>query len=519
MALPWEEYGGTPASTAPTSVTTESAVGPWTEYSDAAANAYVPGSTATHLIRTPGQELLHQLGLLTRTGLTGATGTAAMAADLPATLTNIYRAGKQALGGEATTPMAYPSHSFQEGLTKLGLPVAETPGERLQNAVGILLSGAKFDPLAKLAQEAAAAKFPAPNIPPQPSVRAQTLKNSIEAGLTIPPRQAEAGVGSLAMEGLGGSPRVNAAAEVKNAAAVDDMARKAIGFPKGAPLTPETLDSASKAAWQAGYEPIEQIGTITTGRIYRQDLQKIVDKFQTQSFPDASKPAVLDLVRRYAVKQYDSADAVKTISILRADGNAAFRAGGVENNALAFANKAIAKAIEDNIELNLASKGAGAAEMLNNFRGARTQLAKLHTVEDALQIGTGSVNALKLASRLQSGKILTDELKTIAEAASAFPKAMHPPTGGSPSPFTGFEGSMMAGGAIGGRFIPGFDALAAIPAARYGLRGLVNSSPYQRAFIQNAGMPSASLFGNPNVQRAIPSIYQLFNQSPTPEGQ
>jgi hypothetical protein len=63
------------------------------------------------------------------------------------------------------------------------------------------------------------------------------------------------------------------------------------------------------------------------------------------------------------------------------------------------------------------------------YRAARQLIAKSYDVEGATNTATGDVNARGLARLADKGRPLTDELDTIAQAASAFPKALQPPAG------------------------------------------------------------------------------------------
>lgn len=54
----------------------------------------------------------------------------------------------------------------------------------------------------------------------------------------------------------------------------------------------------------------------------------------------------------------------------------------------------------------------------------KPQYAKMKTIEETINVGSGSVDAIKLGAKLQIGAPLTGELKTIAQEAKQFPKSM-----------------------------------------------------------------------------------------------
>jgi hypothetical protein len=98
-------------------------------------------------------------------------------------------------------------------------------------------------------------------------------------------------------------------------------------------------------------------------------------------------------------------------------------------------------------------------------------------VEGATNSATGDVSARGLARLQDKGRPLTDELKTVADAASAFPKAMQMPSGfgdnerWSALDFFGSAAAMAHGN-------PGVaGAILARPLAR----GVLLSKPYQKA--------------------------------------
>lgn len=120
------------------------------------------------------------------------------------------------------------------------------------------------------------------------------------------------------------------------------------------------------------------------------------------------------------VPDFDAASGMAKIQMLRQEAGEAFRKG---DNAIGFAKKQAADALEEQIGRGIASGGDGAAadEMLQNFRNARQQIAKAHTVEDAMNAGSGAFDPRKVPER-DLGK-LTGDMKTIVEFARAFPKA------------------------------------------------------------------------------------------------
>ncbi len=429
--------------------------------------------------RTFGQEIGRQLGLTGRAAVTGLTALPATLADLPVRLANLAGAG-----------LPLPSAEQQKLMTRAGLPEPETTTEQIGQFGATVLAGAG-DPISRALQ---AALPQAPGAAKQLTEKSKTLREAQEHGYRITPTEAQAGVGSRAMQGLAGQAQIRGEMSLRNQVATDQLARKALGLPEDAPLTTQTLENLRRNAYEEGYAPITKLGKITTGSVYRTALDDVMQKFQgmSRSFPEAARPEVANLVESYRVKSFDAGDAIDAIRSLRQSAADNFKTGDTQ---LAQAQKSIAKAIEDNIELNL--KTAGPTELLKRFKDARTLMAKSFAVDDALVEGMGSVNALKMAAKLQAGEPLTGELRTIGKFASAFPQSAVLPKGGEPTPVT-MTDYLVGGG--GGAFLhPG---LLTFPAIRYGARELMTSGPYQRMMTK----PSAGLMSRQGA--AVPSVYQ-----------
>ena len=63
-------------------------------------------------------------------------------------------------------------------------------------------------------------------------------------------------------------------------------------------------------------------------------------------------------------------------------------------------------------------------DLIDRYRQARVQLAKINTVDQALRAGNGQVSALNLAKQLDRGAPLSGNLRAVAEAAQHVPRAM-----------------------------------------------------------------------------------------------
>lgn len=251
--------------------------------------------------------------------------------------------------------------------------------------------------------------------------RDSVTQNALDAGYTIPRSLYNPSFMSNRLESLAGKAATKQEAATLNQEVTNSLARKSLGLPDDAPLTQEAMQSIRRSAYNQGYRPIERAGLIQSDKKFIDDLNSIVSSRESasNSFPNAVNDNITPFVKSLKVGAFDAGDALKMTQILRDEASAAYRAG---DNALGAAKKQAAKAIEDAIERNLESRGANAEEILSGFRDARTLMAKSHTVEEALREGAGMVDANKLAARVQAGKPMSGDLKTIGEFANVYPQ-------------------------------------------------------------------------------------------------
>jgi len=313
----------------------------------------------------------------------------------------------------------------------------------------------------------------------------KALEAALEAGYQVPPSSVKPNLTNRSLETVAGKASVQQETSLNNAEKTNALARQALKLPPDTPLTPEVAQAVRKEAFQRGYAPLEKAGQISTGKLYRQELDSIVSQYQgaARSFPQAVRDDVSKMVDGLRRRSFDAGDAVKMSATLRDDASKSFSTG---DSALGKAQRAAAEAIENQIERGLGSNPKS-AELMQNFRDARQLMAKAHTVQDAIQVGTGSVDARKLAAALQGGAPLNGELRVAAEFAKNYPKAVQPASMvGSPVNNLRAYASMAGGGggaALGqmmGNPVLGGMVGAAIPAvASPAAKSVLLSKAYQ----------------------------------------
>ncbi len=332
---------------------------------------------------------------------------------------------------------------------------------------------------AKISQflEARAARRAARSAAVRPGIDAKNalIEQAQKSGYAVPPQDAGAGSGSQILNAMAGKIKTEQKASVLNQAVTNSKAAKAIGLPEHEPITLDAIDSVRKQAGQA-YEAVRGLGIIRADNQFRNDLQGIVQKYQSASkdFPELLNDDVMDVVKAAGKSRFDADSAIDAIGILRKKGDAAYRSG---NNEVGAASKKAADAIESMIERHLKTSGAP-QDLVNNFRDARQLIAKTYTVEKSLNKGNGNVRAGKIAAELDKGKPLSGDLKEIGSFAKAFPKSNQEIAGVNP------YSVLDAAGAVGGMALN--PAITAYVAGRPIARSMVLNPTYQKMFVKGA---------------------------------
>jgi hypothetical protein len=316
-------------------------------------------------------------------------------------------------------------------------------------------------------------------VPAQEAIKQAKLIEAGKLGYQVPrstlnPNSLGVNIG----ERFGGKAAIRTVAEnanqnVTNKAAQEVLAEtpigKAIGLPANAPIENDTIKAFKNAANQA-YQSVRNIGTVTPGNEYYNALDDIASKYTSagKSFPSLAKDDVKNLVQGLKVKNFDSASAMDQISLLRDEAAKSFRNG---DKGIGLASREAAKALEDEIDRHLARIGAP-GNAVSTFRDARKSLAVLHSITDALNEGSGNIEAPALGKMLQHGVPLEGKLKQVAEFANANrlisrPPSGSPASGGSLEPLAySMYGHIASPTSIGGGFMAGGIPIIAKPIVR-----------------------------------------------------
>jgi hypothetical protein len=342
---------------------------------------------------------------------------------------------------------------------------------------------------------------PVPGTPappaPEPTPQQVAIQNATNSGIKLNPMQAGDKVGR-AIAAPAGRAQLDRELSMSNANIVDDLAKRHIGLDPKRPLNTATMNEVRAKANKV-YEEMASTGVRKTSDAYRADIAKIDDRTGAGSFADDTPESVARLKGIYANKKgFDARDAVSKIRQLRKDASKNIKADDPEQNALGYAQRQVADALDAELGRHAADKGF--ADLGKRYEAARVQLAKLHSVEDAID-GT-NVSARLLSKQKAAGVPLSGELRAIADAYDSFNTVLQDVSKiRDHGPLSAVDYLVGVGGAATN------PALAAAVLARPAARRLLASDFYQRRAIQPKGKaPEVKPTRQPNKAAAAAPV-------------
>jgi spore coat protein CotF len=415
-------------------------------------------------------QIPRQLGLAARSAVTGVTALPGMAADAAMSGYNYLTGSNEQMPAQAT----------QNLMTQMGLPEPQGAVENVNQFLGSSITGAKI-PMPSISRPAPA------NFQPDLTRQQRTFDVGQREGYVVPPATIKPNIRNIALESIGGKQATEQTARATNQKVTNKLANRTLGLPETREITRDTLEQVRDEAGQV-YEMVKSAGRIATDDDYKASLQSIranIEKIR-EDFPKANVAAskeIKDLADSLDVPEFDTNSGMEYLKQLRNE--AADNLASLDDparKALGRAQREAAEALEEMIFRQL--RNAGQSDLAQRFDNARRQIAKSYTVQAALDEGSGSVDAMKLAQILNKGKPLSPELELAARMGGSFPRAMVKPEK------TGSVGSnaLDFGLTIGGATVfpmaqvPAWAALGIIP-AKYGTRRLALSNALQRQLL------------------------------------
>jgi len=319
-------------------------------------------------------------------------------------------------------------------------------------------------------------------------------ERAIAQGATLPPTQVNPSLLNRLLEGFSGKQQTGQVASIKNQELGNVQARKALNL---APDTPVDLNTLLNFRAEKGlaYDALKANPTYYADKQFITDLNKRTADLQKLSNTTdvTSELRVLNGLKQL---NFDGTGLVEQMKRLRFDGESNLISADPANRSLGQAQKFAAKQLEELAARNL--KNFGQNDVFDNFKEAQKAIGVSYTIEKALNLATGDVSLAKLGQRVAAGKIVPSELKTLADAAAAYP--------------TAFQNVARIGSVPGiSPLDVGAAGLAAASAGNPSLLGTVIGRPAVRAGITSPVFQRNML---PSSQPQMPSLVNRITSNP-----
>lgn len=310
------------------------------------------------------------------------------------------------------------------------------------------------------------------------ALKDKTITEAREQGLVFPPSQINPGAANTVLEGFAGKGAVQEKASLLNQPMTNAISRRSIGIADDSAISEKSLDKIRKEEGKA-YQAVKDFGQTAGLKFksdirYKQDIAGIDEGLASASkeFPDLIKNTAIERLKmQLDVAAVSPAAALEMSRFLRKEASANFKGmDDPQKLALARAQREGASALESLLERRLVDSGR--KDLVDDFRAARTRIARTHDIESALNSATGDVSAAKLLQIANKGRPLGGGLDVVSKAAEAFPKSMREPSSIGAAPgfdrFDAWAGIFAAGGAAGVNPLLGLAGVAR-PVIRRGL--------------------------------------------------
>lgn len=298
------------------------------------------------------------------------------------------------------------------------------------------------------------------------SVKDETLAAAHAEGYVVPPSAINGSYLGNRMEGIAGKAALRQDAQLQNQPITNKIARREAGLAENSRIDEETLKAARDVIAEP-YREVADLPGLPAPRVTTQlnPMRPAYSMFGKT--PDT--PA--ELVRDWKSTNSKATELWRDYQ----------RNAKVETLEAYKAKLKEKETIEANIEK--AAVAAGRPDLVPALREARVKLAKNYTVERALNLGSGDVDAATLGRMLDKGLPLTDGLETIGKFENAFSPYLRD-AGKVPTPgVSKVEGSLGVLFGLGGHAalgLPGVLAATLPFVAPHAARALMLSKAMQK---------------------------------------
>lgn len=353
-------------------------------------------------------------------------------------------------------------------------------------------------------------------------------------GVAINPAEANPNIKTKMLVGATGEAVVNEKASKANINRWNELAREDMGLPENTPLDTKAFEKA-REAHNAPYEKVRQVQTMVADADALNQLNSL--KLDPTLIGNAEKVAkvngVIDDAMNLTAQGLSGKQVVENIRQLRNDASRTMRnqsASPIDLD-VADAKLGIANALENIIESNIRDPKA-----LNEFRAARTAMAKTYDWERVTGVTTKQVDPAEVVKLAEKGKPLSGALKDVADIAGNYPEAAQLTTSKEPLLYQrlrrggagGTIGFALGGGPVGAAIGAGVTSLAseatANMLARPGMQNRLAIPADRRIPLPTAPVVEAAPIPRSNAlvpfdysqETFVPPNFVMVNERPAP---
>ena len=266
----------------------------------------------------------------------------------------------------------------------------------------------------------------------QEAPRIEAAQEANRLGINLNPAASNPTMRNRLKEAMVGGEDLDKAIAESNKAQWGRIAKNELGLPETETLSPAAYAKARQAA-NKPYEDIKKIGNFVADE---DTITALNDLRQSEALIGGeSTKGTIDKLIDSAVTRVQGGltgkDLLDNISNLRKDARTIYKKTDLspEQRAVADANIGIANALEGLVEKNL----AGNPKLLEQFRDARTKMAKSYAYENATDMNTGILDPLKIAQLTAKDNALTGDIAAIGKIAGNFPETVSTTPRGLPA--------------------------------------------------------------------------------------
>lgn len=266
----------------------------------------------------------------------------------------------------------------------------------------------------------------------QEAPRIEAAQEANRLGINLNPAASNPTLRNRLKEAMVGGEDLDKAIAESNKAQWGRIAKNELGLPETETLSPAAYAKARQAA-NKPYEDIKKIGNFVADE---DTVTALNDLRQSEALigGEATKGTIDKLIDSAVTRVQGGLtgkDLLDNISNLRKDARTIYKKTDLspEQRAVADANIGIANALEGLVEKNLAAN----PKLLEQFREARTKMAKSYAYENATDMNTGILDPIKIAQLTAKDNALTGDIAAIGKIAGNFPETVSTTPRGLPA--------------------------------------------------------------------------------------